>query len=198
MSKGDTTREMILEKAAAIFNRQGYSGTAMKDIMNVTGLEKGGIYNHFANKEELALAAFDYAVDTVNKCYRQGYKGKSTAPERLRGIIEVYKEQAIKPVIPGGCPVLNTATEADDTLPALRIRACTAMDLWLSTIRWIVAEGVERQELKAETDPDAVATIMLATYEGAVMMSKLYRNPIYMQRAADHLIQYLESLRSKV
>jgi hypothetical protein len=117
--------------------------------------------------------------------------------ERLQGIIEVYKEQAVKPVIPGGCPVLNTATEADDTLPALRIRACSAMDQWLSTIRWIVAEGVERGELKAEIDPDTVATIMLAIYEGAVMMSKLYRNPIYMQRAADHLLQYVESLKSE-
>lgn len=198
MSKGEATREMILEKAAGVFNRQGYSGTALKDIMNVTGLEKGGIYNHFANKEDLAIAAFDYAVETVNKRYRQGYRGKTTAVERLRGIIEVYKEQAVKPVIPGGCPVLNTATEADDTLPALRIRACSAMDQWLSTIRWIVAEGVERGELKAETDPDTVATIMLAIYEGAVMMSKLYRNPIYMQRAADHLLEYVEGLKSKV
>src|SRR5438105_3375693 len=65
MRKGEQTREMILERAAPIFNQQGYAGASLSDIMRETGLEKGGIYNHFRGKEELALAAFDYAIGLV-------------------------------------------------------------------------------------------------------------------------------------
>jgi len=61
MSKGTQTRTMILERSAPLFNQQGFFGASLSDIMHATGLEKGGIYNHFASKEQLALEAFDYA-----------------------------------------------------------------------------------------------------------------------------------------
>jgi len=61
MSKGEQTREMILAQAAQLFSRQGFFGSSLSDIMQETGLEKGGIYNHFSSKEQLALEAFDYA-----------------------------------------------------------------------------------------------------------------------------------------
>ena len=54
MSKGEQTRERILARSAQLFNRQGYFGSSLADIMRETGLEKGGIYNHFSSKEQLA------------------------------------------------------------------------------------------------------------------------------------------------
>jgi len=56
----------IIEQAAALFNQQGYAGSSMSDLMRVTGLQKGGIYNHFRSKDELALA-FDFAVNRVQE-----------------------------------------------------------------------------------------------------------------------------------
>src|ERR1700759_3552404 len=61
MSKGDRTRARIIEQSAPIFNKQGSAGTALSDLMDATGLRKGGLYRHFAGKEKLAAAAFDYA-----------------------------------------------------------------------------------------------------------------------------------------
>ena len=61
MSKGDQTRERIIAKAAELFNQRGLEGTSMADLMKATGLEKGGIYRHFASKEAVAAEAFDYA-----------------------------------------------------------------------------------------------------------------------------------------
>jgi TetR/AcrR family transcriptional repressor of nem operon len=49
MRKGELTRERILARSAQLFNRQGYFGSALADIMCETGLEKGGIYNHFTS-----------------------------------------------------------------------------------------------------------------------------------------------------
>src|SRR6266480_5374711 len=83
MSKGEQTREMILERTAQLFSRQGYFGSSLSDIMHETGLEKGGIYNHFESKEELALEAFDFAVELVSQRMRLALAGKINAIDRL-------------------------------------------------------------------------------------------------------------------
>ena len=61
MTKGERTRQEIVRNAAPLFNTKGYEGTSLSDLMAATGLQKGGIYRHFASKEELAAEAFDYA-----------------------------------------------------------------------------------------------------------------------------------------
>ena len=55
-AKGERTREEIIQQAAVVFNRQGFAGASISDIMRETGLEKGGIYNHFASKEDILAA----------------------------------------------------------------------------------------------------------------------------------------------
>ena len=60
MTKGEQTRRKIVEAAAPIFNKRGYEGSSLNDLMEATGLKKGGIYRHFSSKEELAAEAFDY------------------------------------------------------------------------------------------------------------------------------------------
>ena len=58
-TKGIETRRRIVELAAPVFNRQGYVGASMRDLISATGLEKGGIYNHFGSKEMLALERYE-------------------------------------------------------------------------------------------------------------------------------------------
>ena len=65
MSKGEQTRQAIIEKAAPLFNQRGFEGCSMADIMEATGLEKGGVYRHFSSKEELAAAVFRYSMQTA-------------------------------------------------------------------------------------------------------------------------------------
>src|SRR6266852_6617416 len=99
MSKGEETRERILARSAQLFNRQGYSGSSLADIMRETGLEKGGIYNHFSSKEQLALEAFDYAYRLVQQRVRQALAGKFNAIERLVAIISVFQDEFEDPPV---------------------------------------------------------------------------------------------------
>ena len=69
------------------------------------------------------------------------------------------------------------------------------MDNWRTTIHRIVNKGIERQEIRPGVDADEVASILIATLEGAIMLSNLYKDPIYMQRAADHMERYIETIR---
>jgi TetR/AcrR family transcriptional repressor of nem operon len=195
VSKGEQTRERILARSAQLFNRQGYFGASLTDIMRETGLEKGGIYNHFSSKEQLALEAFDYAYGLIQERVRQALAGKLNAIERLLAIVSVFQGIVEDPPVAGGCPILNTAIEADDANETLRDRARVAMDSWRTTIHRVVNKGIERQEIRPGINADEVASILIATLEGAIMLSSLYKDPIHMQRAADHIVHYIETFR---
>src|ERR1700724_4015016 len=65
MTKGEQTRRRIVEAAASIFNKRGYEGSSLSELMEATGLKKGGIYRHFSSKEELAAEAFDYTWEAA-------------------------------------------------------------------------------------------------------------------------------------
>ncbi|MGH2494012.1 MAG: TetR family transcriptional regulator C-terminal domain-containing protein [Ktedonobacteraceae bacterium] len=195
MSKGEETRARILARSAQLFNRQGYAGASLSDIMRETGLEKGGIYNHFSSKEQLSLESFDYAYTLVQQRVRQALAGKFNAIERLLAIVSVFQSEADDPPVAGGCPIMNAAIEADDANEMLRDRARSAMDDWRATIHRIIYKGIERQEIRPATDADEVASIFIATLEGALMLSNLYKDPVHMQRAAAHMVRYIETLK---
>jgi TetR/AcrR family transcriptional repressor of nem operon len=194
MGKGEETRERILARSAQLFNRQGYAGASLADIMRETGLEKGGIYNHFSSKEQLALESFDYAYELVRQRVLLALVGKFNAIERLLAIVSVFQSEVDDPPVAGGCPILNTAIEADDANEVLRDRARTAMDDWRSTIHRVINRGIERGEVHPTTDADEVASLLIATLEGALMLSNLYKDSIHMQRAAAHMTRFIEGL----
>lgn len=193
MSKGTQTRERIVAQAAQLFSRQGYFGSSLSDIMRETGLEKGGIYNHFDSKEQLALEAFDYAVGLIQRRIKVALSDKRNAVDRLIALISVFQSLVDDPPVVGGCPVLNTAIEADDAEPVLRERAFNVMQEWRETIRHIVTKGIERGEIRPNTDGDTLATLCITSLEGAVMMSKLCNDNVHMYRVVAHLTQYLET-----
>ena len=192
MSKGADTREDILLRAARVFNTKGYAGAALSDIMQATGLQKGGIYNHFESKEELALEAFDFALALTGERMQRALTGKTNARERLLALLAFFEDYSHNPPIPGGCPIMNTAIENDDGNPELRKRARAAMENWRQFIIRTVRRGVERGELRPKADPEQTATIFIATIEGSIMMSKLYRDTMHLDRALVHLRQYVE------
>ncbi|MBF2014622.1 MAG: TetR/AcrR family transcriptional regulator [Rivularia sp. T60_A2020_040] len=192
MSKGEETKERILYQAAALFNTQGYAGASISDIMRVTGLKKGGIYNHFQSKDELALQAFDYAIELIKQRYRDALKNKRHASERLQAIISVFGANVENPAVEGGCPLLNTAVESDDTHPMLRHRVQTAMNSLRDMIRRVIQKGMARGEIRPEINADEVATVMISLLEGAVMMSKLYDDSIHLERAIKYLNNYIQ------
>lgn len=193
MSKAKETKEKIIKQAAELFNQQGYAGSSISDIMRATQLKKGGIYNHFQSKQELALAAFDFATAQSSKRFLIAMKGKHNAVERLQAILSVFHSYIDNPPLAGGCPILNTAVESDDTNPALRERTQKAMDAWRNLICRVINKGIFKGEIHSNIEADTVATIMISTLEGAIMMSKLYGDPIHLERAINHLNEYIEN-----
>ena len=194
MTKGEVTRQKIIEQAAALFNRLGYAGCSMQDIMAATGLEKGGLYRHFSSKEELAEEAFRYSLARVTEARWEGIDEVEGAVDKLRFLVHRFVN--IHAIIPGGCPVMNTVIDADDGNPALRKLVQRAVQVWKAKIGCIVTAGIERGEISADIEPRSIANIVIAALEGALMISRLEGNRMAAHDAEAMLDKVLVDLRS--
>lgn len=172
MSKAEKTKAFIIEKTAPIFNKKGYAGTSINDMTDATGLTRGSIYGNFENKDEVALAAFDYNVQKVNTIFREELGKQDRIKEKLLVFVNVYVNFLSHPFPVGGCPILNTATEADDTHPELRKRVLNSIVNWKNTISGLIETGIETKEFSASVDPEQIALTIIATIEGAVMITQ--------------------------
>jgi TetR/AcrR family transcriptional regulator, transcriptional repressor for nem operon len=191
MSKANITKADIIAKSAELFNQKGFAGVSMADIMAATGLQKGGIYNHFASKEEIAIAAFDYAFSQVQQRYRKALRASPRSLDRLLHFIDLFRENYNNPAVKGGCPIMNTAIDQDWGQAVLRDRAKQAMNDWREMLCKVIARGISKQEIQPTVHPDEVATLMIMTLEGGLMMSQLYNDRTFLDRATEHLKLHL-------
>lgn len=192
MRKGEQTRREIIRKAAPIFNHKGYEGAALSDLMRATGLEKGGIYRHFESKQELAGEAFDYAWGIALDNRFEGTEQIPNTIDRLKQIIRNFRDRRAG-LVPGGCPLLNTAIDSDDGNPQLRAKARRALSSWLERLRSIADEGRRRGEIRSDVDSAKLATLIASTLEGSLMVSRLQRNGDSLDIACSHLEEYLDT-----
>jgi len=195
MTKGELTRQKIIAQAAPLFNQLGYAGCSLQDIMAATGLEKGGLYRHFASKEELAAEVFRYSVERVIEARREGLEQIDGAVEQLR--FEVRRFVEIHSIIPGGCPVMNTAIDADDGNPMLRKLVQEAAQQWKTRIVAIVKTGIERGEIRSDTEPRRIANVIIAALEGALMISRLEGNRTAAHDAQTVLEEMISAIESR-
>jgi len=176
-SKSDLTRQFIIEKSAPIFNTKGYSATSMNDILQATGLTKGGVYGNFDSKDQIAIEAFELSIGKVKEGIRFKTKNESTAQGKLFAIFNFYKNFSIIPLTEGGCPLLNTAIEADDNLPFMKVKAQKALNELLASLEYIIQNGIESNEFKEGIDAKKEAALIFSVIQGGLMMSKLSDNP---------------------
>jgi TetR/AcrR family transcriptional repressor of nem operon len=191
MRKGEQTRQEIIRKAAPIFNQRGYEGAALSDLMKATGLEKGGIYRHFENKQQLAAEAFDYAWRETVEARTRDLDFIPNSVDRLKQWVANFVER--RGAIPGGCPLLNTAIDADDGNSVLRERAREALHGWRDSLVTVIRAGIKAREIRPRVDAKNLATLIISSLEGAIMISRLERSDEPLRTVRAHLDKHLES-----
>ncbi|SDL01294.1 transcriptional regulator, TetR family [Paenibacillus sp. OK060] len=192
MRKGQITKEHIIRESAALFNTKGYTGASLSEIIERCGVRKGGIYNHFESKDEIALAAFDYSVSQMLQFHSQALKGVTSSKDKLLAICGVYIDMMENNTLEGGCPLLNTAVESDDAHPLLKERAQHAMTNLLNELTQVLIQGTEQKEFRADIALEEVSSNIIAIIEGGVMLSKLYEDSKYIRHAVLHITQFMD------
>src|SRR4030095_12141511 len=190
MSKGEETRQFIIEKAAPLFNIKGIEATAMSDIMEATKLSKGSLYVHFKDKEDLARAVVAYNFDLLSSKVNAATNKWSTAKERLFAFIDVLAD-VLNPPVKGGCPMINFGMETDDTNPAIKQQVNLMVEQVQKIIAEIIKQGIKAGEFRADWNYKEFATIMFATIEGGLVISRIAGNNGKMKVINNYLKQLI-------
>jgi TetR/AcrR family transcriptional regulator, transcriptional repressor for nem operon len=191
MSKAERTSQFIIEKAAPIFNKKGYAGTSLNDLIEATGLTKGAIYGNFNNKDEVALAAFDYNLSYISKPITEMIRAKENSVEKLLAIPEFYKKWYVHFAERGGCAMLNAAVEADDNHPLLKKKVAATVNNWKKSIEKIILSGISNKEIKSGIDPSKMSSTFIALIEGGIMMSKITDDTSHLNAAMERMEQII-------
>ncbi len=194
MNKAERTKQFIIEQTASIFNKKGYAGTSLQDITAATSLTKGSIYGNFGGKDDVALAVFDYNLGRVRDILRREMLKVTTIREKLLVYPKVYGNIQHYPFPDGGCPILNTAVEADDTHPALKKRAQDAIVYWKRTIVRLIEKGISNGEITLTVDPEQHALAIMAMLEGMTMISNLMGQSGYRKQIIRSVEQMITDL----
>lgn len=195
MTKAEKTRETIIEKVSVVFNKQGYYGTSLSDLIKVTGLSKGSIYGNFKDKEEVAIEAFKYNINKLKDSFRSQISMYTNSVDKLLAYTEVYHRDIDEHIERGGCPLLNTMVEADDTGGELKVMAVRIIKDWKKRIVSLVEEGLENDEIKPGTDPDVIADLMISIFEGASILTKNTKDKSFINNGLKHIHSMLLSIK---
>lgn len=173
MNKSARTRQHIIETTAPVFNIYGYEGTSLAMLQEVTGLTKGSLYGNFRDKEEIASEAFHHAMRQVRRFFNERIEKQKTPKQKLLTFLKVFAEHVFDSPVPGGCPLLNNAVEADDHHITLKKAVAREIE---STIEFLVSlldEGRRVGEFQRTTKSREVAFAIFASIEGAMMISRV-------------------------
>jgi TetR/AcrR family transcriptional repressor of nem operon len=194
MTKAEKTRQHIVEKTAPLFNRKGFDGTSLADLTEVTGLTKGALYGNFQDKEEIALEAFQFAIKKVRETVKAELMGLSSPKKQLIALLDFYASYVFDPPIAGGCPLLNTAIEADDYRVTMRRVVVKELLATINFIRDLIQEGIQQKEFHADIDPTEAAYTFFCAVEGALMFSRVERSREPMDIIVKHCKKILDQI----
>jgi TetR/AcrR family transcriptional regulator, transcriptional repressor for nem operon len=141
------------------------------------------------------VEAFRYALANVVRTRTENIEQIDSTVERLRYLIRRFVESPS--MMPGGCPLMNTAIDNDDGNPALRQLALEGIQAWKARLVAIVDAGIERGEIRGEIEPRRIANTIVAALEGALMMSRLEDNKAALKDVAESLEVVLDGIASR-
>ncbi len=193
--RGARTRQQIVEEAARLFNTHGFAGTSVNQVLDATGVAKGALYNHFASKEALALAAFDHAVAPLRTMVDQALGGDAPPEDRILAMLEGVRQIAHHRALPGGCPLTNTAAEADDAFPELRAKAIDLVRAWRTRLAGVLAEVASCGRYLLPAPPEELAGVMISMLQGAGLIAQLLGDASAVDDAVAFLHDRLEDCR---
>jgi TetR/AcrR family transcriptional repressor of nem operon len=168
--RGRASRERIVERAAELFAERGIAATTVDQVLAAAGAGKGQFYHYFRGRDELAAAAVGFRCAQVVAGLTEALGGVSSLAgleEALAGFIAGF-EQAGLP----GCPIGTLAAEVSGRNEDARLQAAAGFDAWERLLADALERMRQRGELRADAEPTVLATGLLASIEGGMVLSQ--------------------------
>lgn len=188
MSKAEKTKQFIIEKTATLFNTKGYISTSLSDITQATGLTKGSIYGNFENKDQVAIEVYKYNASQLSKIMGRSFGDQYPASvDKLHAFADFYRKNWRNVFSNGGCPLMNAATEADDSFPVLKNQVKISFEAWTGKITAVIQQGQENKELNEKVNADEYASLFVMLIEGGILLSKTMDDEKFLNQALDKI-----------
>ncbi len=192
MGNPTVTRQIIIEKSAMIFNKKGYAGTTLQDLTKATRLTKGSIYGNFDNKNEVALEAFRYNFAQLGARIT-AYVGKETgAISQLYALTRFYRQDFDLMTYLGGCPLMNAATDSDDTNEELRREVARAFESVIGIVGGIIERGQQENQVSNQVVASTYGALFFSLLEGGILLSKTTGKKQYLYEACDRIDKIIQ------
>ena len=182
--KGARTRARIVEEAAALIHERGVACTTLEDVKVAAEVSGSQMYHYFPDKNELVEAVIDYQADTIVKQHRHALESANGVEAWRNMVITSAKRTKAK----GGCRLGSLVGQLAESDPEARALMAAGFDQWAAAIadglRSLHADG----KLRDDIDPDDLATTLLATLEGGLLLAQVLRSSRPFETAVDTLL----------
>lgn len=189
MKKKQDTKDVILQCATRLFQRQGYNGTGLNQIIEESGAPKGSIYYHFPNgKEEIAIESISMMRKLLMEGARKDLTGKNSAIDAFQFYIRnIASDFDNRGDCAEGLSVGLIAFETATTHEKLR----NACEMVFKDCQSLYAHMLEHWGFSKERAEELGITIT-AMIEGACLLSITYQNGDPLRMIAKQLVFLLE------
>ncbi|WP_426276989.1 TetR/AcrR family transcriptional regulator [Chryseobacterium sp. S-02] len=191
LTKAEKTKLFILETASPLYNEKGISGVSIDDVLEATQLTKGCIYGHFNGKDDLSEQVVDFSLKKMSQKLAGIVSQGKTSKEKIFLYLDFHKNP-IDTYISGGCPIFNTAVEADDNFPSIKKKVAAVLNTGQQGISTILKDGIAKGEFSEELNADVFAFKILSAIEGGIVLSRTTNTPKLMIELIKDLKKELE------
>ncbi len=166
------SRARFVETTAGLLRRQGYHATGLNQVIKESGAPKGSLYFHFpGGKEELAQAALQLSGAQMH-AELEGLVTEARNPvEALRSVANTLADSLEASDFQDGCPVATVALEAAAQSEVLQTTCGASYRAW----EQVIAASLRKHGV-ATREARGLASLILSAIEGALLLSRAYRD----------------------
>ena len=183
-AKGARTRARIVEGAAALIHERGVAGTTLEDVKVAAEVSGSQMYHYFPDKNALVQAVIDYQADTIVKHNRQALGSPKGVQAWRKMVVTGVRSTQGK----GGCALGSLGGQLAESDPEARALIAAGFDQWAAAISDGLRSLHEDGKIPSDIDPDDLATTLLATLQGGLLLAQVQRSTRPFETAVDTLL----------
>jgi TetR/AcrR family transcriptional regulator, transcriptional repressor for nem operon len=191
-----TLKEKIVSEALRQFSTKGFMATSTSDIIQAAGTSKGGLYNHFKNKEQLFFEALSQARKIWRERNLAGVEEITRPIDKIKHILANYKDHYLTDSdnFPGGCIFVNLAVELSAQRPHLAVAANEGFVRFKAMLNRLLEAERAAGTLKSEVEINKVIEMIFSGLLGACVMYTADKSRHNLDLTIGALVAYLDSI----
>ena len=194
MSKGQETKESILDGAMQIASTVGFDGLTIGQLATQTGMSKSGLFAHFRSKEQLQLQTLDHARDRFMDLVVRPTLKVPRGERRVRELFQRWLDWETD-ALAGGCLFASASIEYDDQPGAMHDALVRQQRDWTEFIATVAGTAVSEGQFRVDLDTRQLAFSLLAIMLGYRHAARLLHDPEALEHTRAAFEQLLDSSR---